>query len=525
MRTGVLAVLLGLMWTCPVIAQDRSPLEIAFEDAQLAGAPGAGAALADGAARIAADDPGLRDAFEAHRAAEQTRHALETVLATLRSQGAPAAERARGVAADLDRATTAAQTARARLDSVYPAFGDLTDPTPLSVAAVQALLKPGEGLVVILPSDRATYVWAVTADSAVWRRSDMTAGDVATDAARLQAGLGGAEGRGAVDAARPARSGTGFDRAAAYRLYQALWAPVADSLSQVQTVYVVADGSLRAVPPGVLVTAAPTGDDRDPAALRATAWLQRRYAFAILPTVTSLRAVQRTVTSDSRGFAGFGDADMTAYPAGSVAKTLAPLPGAGRELRALSRAMRGGDRNLKLGAAATEAAVKSAPLSDISVVAFAMHALPVKEGGEGALREPALVFTPPAAPQGEDDGVLTASEAAQLRLKADLVILSACDTAQDDPQALGVNSLSRAFFYAGARSLLVSNWRIRDDVAERLSVRTVTLARRNRAAVADALQRASLEMLDDRSDPTFAHPAQWAAFSLLGDGAVRLVGR
>ncbi len=520
MRFVVLAALLGLAWACPAYAQDRSPLEIALEDAQLAGAPGAGLALADGAARIAANDPGLRDAFEAHRAAEQTRRALETVLATLRSQGAPAAERARGVAADLDRATAVAQTSRDRLDRVYPAFGDLTDPTPLSVAQTQALLKPGEGLVVILPTNRATYVWAVTADSAVWRRSDLTAAEIATDAARLQAGLSGVGGRGAVDAARPARSGTGFDRATAYRLYQALWAPVTDSLAGVHTLYLVVDGPLRAVPPGVLVTAAPTGDDRDPNALRATAWLQRRYAFALLPTVTSLRAVQRTVAGDSRGFAGFGDADTAAYPAGSTAKALAPLPGAGRELRALSRAMRSGGRSLKLGGAATEAAVKSAPLSDVSVVAFAMHALPMKEG-----EEPALVFTPPAEPQGEDDGVLTASEAAQLRLKADLVILSACDTGQDDPQALGVNSLSRAFFYAGARSLLVSNWRIRDDVAERLSVRTVTLAQRSHAAVADALQRASLEMMDDRSDPSFAHPAQWAAFSVLGDGAVRLPGR
>ncbi|SPU54497.1 CHAT domain [Brevundimonas vesicularis] len=524
MKRLVLAALFGLAWACSAISQDRSPLEVAFEDAQLATAPGAGLALADGAARIAANDPGLREAFEAHRAAEQTRRALETVLATLRAQGASAAERARGVAADLDRATEAAQASRDRLDRVYPAFDDLTDPTPLSIAEVQTLLKPGEGLVVILPTDRATYVWAVTADSAVWRRSDLTADEVANEAARLQAGLSGVGGRGAVDAARPVRSGAGFDRAAAYRLYQALWAPVVESLSQVHTLYLVVDGPLRAVPPGVLVTALPAGDDSDPSALRATAWLQRRYAFARLPTVTSLRAVQRTDTGDSRGFAGFGDAETDAYPAGSTAKALAPLPSAGRELRALSRAMRSGGRSLKLGAEATEAAVKSAPLSNVSVVAFAMHALPRKDADDPSL-EPALVFTPPAQPQGDDDGVLTASEAAQLQLKADLVILSACDTAQDDPQALGVNSLSRAFFYAGARSLLVSNWRIRDDVAERLSVRTVTLAQRHRAAVADALQRASLEMMNDRSDPSFAHPTQWAAFSVLGDGAVRLPGR
>ncbi|MDB5420321.1 MAG: hypothetical protein JWR59_268, partial [Brevundimonas sp.] len=117
-------------------------------------------------------------------------------------------------------------------------------------------------------------------------------------------------------------------------------------------------------------------------------------------------------------------------------------------------------------------------------------------------------------------GFLTASEAAQLRLAANLVILSACDTARDDPDASAINSLSRAFFHAGARSLLVSNWRIRDDVAARLSTDTLAIARRDGVILAEAARRSALRMLSDRSDPTFSHPAQWAAFSVLGDGSV-----
>ena len=524
MRAWIAAAVIGLSCVCPAYAQSPSSVDEAFKDAQLASAPGAGVALADGAARIAAADPALKSLFDAHRDAEARRRALETVLASLRAQGAPAADRARGVAVDLDQATLAASELRRRLDQAFPAFADLTDPAPLAIAQVQALLRPEEALVLILPTERGTYVWAITQGTAVWRRSDLTASGVEASASRLQAGLRTAGGRGAVDAARLGRTAGGFDRASAYALYRALWEPLEAALSHSRLVYLVVDGPLRSVPPGVLVTAAPSGDDRDPAALRGTAWLERRHAFALLPAVVSLKAARRADASNSRGFAGFGDADTRTYPEGSQPKSLAQLPGTRRELDGLAHALRSPRRAVRLGTGATEAAVRSADLSGASVVAFATHALPAREETPGVVREPALVLTPPLRPEGDDDGLLTASDAARLRLNADLVILSACDTGLDDPNAQGVNSLSRAFLYAGARALMVSNWRIRDDVAERLSVRAVTLARRNRQGVAYALQRAALEMMEDRSDPSFAHPSQWSSFSVIGDGAVRIGG-
>lgn len=529
MRAWIAAAVIGLSCVGPscigsAFAQTRSSLDQAFEDAQLASAPGAGVALADGAARIAAANPALKAVFDAHRDAEARRRALETVLASLRAQGAPAADRARGVAADLEQATLTAADLRQHLDQAFPAFAELTDPAPLAVAQVQALLAPEEALVLVLPTGRGTYVWAVTQKTAVWRRSDITASEVEVAAFRLQTGLRTAGGRGAVDAARPGRSAGGFDRATAHALYRALWAPVEETLSDSRLVYVVVDGPLRSVPPGVLVTAAPSGDDRDPAALRATAWLERRHAFSMLPAVISLKAARRSTPGGGRGFVGFGDVDTQAYPEGTQPKAMAQLPGTRRELDGLARALGSPRRSIRLGDEATEAEVRRADFSRASVIAFATHALTGREEMSRPAQEPALVLTPPSRADGDDDGLLTASEAARLRLNADLVILSACDTGQDDPQAQGLNSLSRAFLYAGARALMVSNWRIRDDVAERLSVRTVTLARRNRQGVAYALHRAALEMMDDRSDPSFAHPSQWSSFSVVGDGAVRITG-
>jgi CHAT domain-containing protein len=113
---------------------------------------------------------------------------------------------------------------------------------------------------------------------------------------------------------------------------------------------------------------------------------------------------------------------------------------------------------------ATVTKVKSLDLSDVRVVAFATHGLVA--GDLPALAEPAVALTPPAEPTKEDDGLLRASDVPQLKLNADWVVLSACNTAAADgtPGAEGLSGLAKAFFHAGARSLLVSHWPV-DSVA------------------------------------------------------------
>ncbi len=206
------------------------------------------------------------------------------------------------------------------------------------------------------------------------------------------------------------------------------------------------------------------------------------------------------------------------------AKGLAPLPGARRELLALAGALHAPPAAVATGADATEAAVRSAPLADVKVVAFATHGL--LAGETGALNEPALVLTPPAAPSEADDGLLTASEAAELRLSADWVVLSACNTAAGDGKGgvafggEGLSGLARAFFHAGARALLVSHWRVRDEAAARLTTETIrAYAAHPEAGRARALRLAMENMLSDRSDPSLAQPSAWAPFVVAGEGS------
>ena len=131
------------------------------------------------------------------------------------------------------------------------------------------------------------------------------------------------------------------------------------------------------------------------------------------------------------------------------------------------------------------------------------------------LAEPALVLTPPDVPTDADDGLLTASEIATLQLNADWVVLSACNTASgggDGAEAL--SGLARAFFYAGARALLVSHWAVYSRAATELTIKTFsTLAATPNLGRAEAFRRAMLSLIEDGKPPSY-----WAPFVVVGEG-------
>ena len=194
-------------------------------------------------------------------------------------------------------------------------------------------------------------------------------------------------------------------------------------------------------------------------------------------------------------------------------RDLPSLPRAVSELRAIGSALGGADNRLLIASEATEAQFRALPLDRYAILAFATHGL---VGGDFAgLSEPALVMTPPAAASGGDDGLLTASEVAGLRLDAEWVILSACNTASGNGAGSpAYGGLASAFMHAGARAVLVSHWPVRDDAAERITVETVRRTRRGEPR-AVALQHAILALMGDRRVPQSANPAIWAPFVLI----------
>jgi CHAT domain-containing protein/tetratricopeptide (TPR) repeat protein len=457
------------------------------------------------------------------------------------------------LATDIDRID-------ARLRIEFPGYFSLVRPEPLNIAATQRLLSNDEAILLAIPSEFGTHVVAVSRKGFKWVRSDWTQIEVETAGRRLLWDVGAEVGVDALQASRwEAEGGPGypFDRKTAFALYRQLVAPVADVLAGKRHIFIASGGVLSSLPFGILVTEAPQGADGDPSALRATKWLADAYTLAVIPSVQSLqllrRAREQSAGEATTSFAGYGDPSLegqaesrgsrsrktpsarSAFRSGITASgaatiditslnSLARLPGTAVELENIRAALGAPSSSVHVQREATEGAVKSADLTDVRMLALATHGL--MAGELRGVAEPGLVFTPPQKASEQDDGLLTASEIAALKLNADWVILSACNTAAGDGSkgAQGLSGLARAFFFAGARNLLVSHWPVRDDVAARITVDTIRRKQSDpRLARAEALQQAMRAIRNDTShdsaNDTWAHPNAWAPFSLIGDGA------
>lgn len=471
-------------------------------------------------------------------------------------------ERFNEIASQIADAATELDETNKKLDRQFPEYADLINPDPLSIEQVQARLGQKDALLLHHAGFQDINILAVTADQIEWATRSNVEKEVQAKIQRLRCQIdpqGCAEDFFADEDMSDAEleGYRAYDREAAFYLYQQLVEPIAELLKDKDHVYVVSNGALATLPLAALVSEKPVpGDNADPSNLAQTEWLGERYAFTSLPAVSALRGKTGILSQGGRNqspgdweFSGFGapalegpdDGDSQRRGVGSSGffraagstglslanaeslRKLIPLPGTDRELEAMAKALDAGTGSIITGAAATETAVRtSARLSDSQVVIFATHGL-LPEELDG-LNEPALVFTPPAQSTAQDDGVLSASEATELKLDARWVILSACNTATAEGKGGGdsLSSLSRAFLYAGAKSLLASNWRVGDEETAILTVETIKADRdapnRGRSiALKDAMQAVRTGKRIDGSQvpnwkPEWVHPASWASF-------------
>ena len=433
----------------------------------------------------------------------------------------------------------------AALAKNFPSYAEMAAPKPLSIAEARALLRPDEALVAYLVDKTESFVWAVTREGEAWARIDRGREKLAADVGRLRVGLD-------VDVKAATDKDKLFDLGFANELYAALLGPVEAAVKGKRHLMVIASGPLTSLPFNVLVTDKPAiaqPGAKDLAAYKQAPWLVRRQAVTILPSVSSLRALRvlAKASPGARPFIGYGDpvfapgaaaqqpqARAGARPVAQRAFTgywrgdavdlnalktgLAPLPETADELKAVAKKLGAPESDIFLAGRATEAAVKRADLASYRVVYFATHGLVA--GEVKGLAEPALALTLPEKPTELDDGLLTAGEVMQLRLNADWVVLSACNTAAGDrPQAEALSGLARAFFYAGARALLVSHWMVGSDAAVRLTTLTFeALQKKPGAGRSEALRQAMLAFLEDKADAWSAYPGEWAPFMIVGEG-------
>jgi CHAT domain-containing protein len=439
------------------------------------------------------------------------------------------------------------KTLQSRIETQFPDYAALSNPRPLRAEDAQKLLGPDEALVLFLPGDTETYVFALTHDAFEWHAIPLSRKDLGAKVAAFRRGLDVDELNSSIAAGKPVY----FNLDLAFELYSKLLLPVEAIIKDKRDLAVVPSGALTSLPFHLLVTEkppAPPADSTTPPAYRDAAWLMRRHAVTVLPSVASLKALRSADRTDhgTKPFVGFGDplfqnnapagkqrgmANTRGYnefwtargmvDRGKLADALAQLPDTAREIKDIAAKLGAAPDDIYLGRAASETTVKSALLSNYRVIYFATHGLIA--GQVTGIGEPALVLSIPDNPTDADDGLLTASEVAALKLNADWVVLSACNTmAGETPGAEALSGLARAFFYAGSRALLVSHWAVASDAATELTISTFDFLTRDPGiGRAEALRRAMLAYMSDASKEDNANPAYWGPFSVIGEGTAK----
>jgi CHAT domain-containing protein/tetratricopeptide (TPR) repeat protein len=442
-------------------------------------------------------------------------------------------------------------------------------------ALIQFLIIPTFGDI-----PEAAFAWAITSSEARWVRIDAGAKTISEHVDALRCGLdtaawrdeGGDLCRRLLSSEMSVKDATPgdtlpFDTGRAYDLYRALFGQLGDLIEHRQLL-IVPSGVLGRLPFQVLVTEPPGPASAAPHRYTLAKWLVHRHAVTVLPSVASLAALRQAAkpSAATRAFVGFGnpllvgpdgkDQSASAFeqceqasapPIQSTARTVRapasqfyksgvanikylkaqyPLPETAYELCTVSRSLGEADDAVYLGGRATETAVKalseSGALRGAKIIHFATHGLLASESELfGGTTEPALLLTPPDTASETDDGLLTGSEVARLKLDADWVVLSACNTAAGgggNERLDMLSGLARSFIYAGARALMVSHWAVNSDVTVKLVTGTFGHLRSDpRVGRAGALRLAMLEML--KSGAPGAHPANWAPFIVVGEGA------
>jgi CHAT domain-containing protein len=504
-----------------------------FEAAQLVQSGLTAQYIAKASARLAAGDQRVGVALRQLQEAEITTKTLfdERDEETQKPAALQNAKHLQEIDAAIVRAQAAHADAEAAVQVAAPAYAQLIQ-TGATAKATADLLQPKEGLLDIELGGTASYGFLVTRDGVHAFRIPLTrdATGPLVDHLRQTAQVR-IDAKGQPDI--PV-----YDVAAAHDLYQKLFGPAEPQLKALDKVVLSLNGPLLSLPFEMLVSdaVAPVKDGD----YRSVPFLVKRFALTYVPAPQSFVRLRQSEAAShaSRSYIGFGDfrAPSKAQLAASfppdrcrsdfaALSDLGDLPASRQEVMTAGKELHARPADMVLGAGFTKANLQGMDLTQYRILHFATHAfLPTELRCKS---EPTLLMSTAAGAANADAAFLDAGEILNLKLDADLVILSACNTA--GPNGAGGESLSglaRSFFFAGSRGLLVTHWSVEDQSSEFLITHALAglAPGAARGSTAEALRQAKLDILggglgSDKASLVFTHPFAWAPMVLIGDGA------
>ena len=526
----------------------------AFQIADVARGSGVQRALTESAARAAIREPQLASLARQEQDLQRRVNTLSDLLTGLLS--APTSQQLPVVQAkiksDINIFKAERDKIKKEIEKKFPEYAELVDPKPATIERTQKLLRPDEVLVSWYFSDNVSYVWAISKDAPVqFAQLPIGRSQIAKEVAQLRKSLD--PGVLTIDEI-PA-----FDVVIANQLYQQILAPVESALKGKKVMIAVPHADLGQLPLSVLVTKATTQPVKAGtpfASYKTVPFLTKDIAIAQIPSVTALTALRSLPEGDPnrKSFVGFGDPYFSALQEKQADKTIgtqlatrgiplslrsAPktsgvssaelallprLPDTSLELEDIGKVVGAGPGDIFLHKQASVKQVMSMDLSNRKVVMFSTHGL--VPGDLNGLTQPALALSSPDVTGDRDDGLLTMDKVIGLKLNADWVVLSACNTAAGEGAASeAVSGLGRAFFFAGTRALLVSNWPVDSVASRQLMTDLFKRQQDNKTLVKpEALRQAMLAQIDqggvkdgNTMKYSYAHPLFWAPFMVVGD--------
>ena len=391
----------------------------------------------------------------------------------------------------------------------------------LSLAETRQRLGEGEAVLLSFVGRHHAYLWLVTRSRSSLKRLAITPAALDEEVRAMRA---------AATAYRESVENRAWPLKTFRRPYLSTIGVFGADIEAISRLYFVPHGLFDGLPFAPLLTGDPPAEDMTFKQMRAARlpWLIRRTAINMLPSLQAIEHLPQTAGGDvaRRPFLGIGNPDFGAGLKVASLRGLSPvrplaiplLPETETEITRIAEILKAAPaEDLLVGTRASEAVIRKMALDNYRIVTFATHG--ILAGEFRGVTEPALVLAMPAHPQPGDDGLLTASEVSSLRLNAELVVLSACNTAGSDgrPGAEGLSGLANAFFYAGAQNLVVTHWAIPSNPAVGISVGMIEAQRdATQPDWAKALQASILKMMDGDGPVAYVHPGAWGAHMVVG---------